>query len=90
MISACAAAPIRRNAFSREIEQRKLAILNLGVAGNEPTIAFYRSLKDAGLSSFDAELGTVGGRKEEMQIPCPTLSAILADHCIPHYRENRY
>lgn len=71
--------------FSSEIAERKLSILNLGVAENEQTLTFYRSLKDPGLSSFDAELGTVGGRYEEMQIPCRPLSAILADHGIPHY-----
>lgn len=71
--------------FADEIAEKRLEILNLGIAQGEQVLTFYRSLKDPGLSSFDAELGKVGGRYEEMQIPCRPLSAVIAEFGIPHY-----
>lgn len=71
--------------FSNEIAEKRLDILNVGIAQGEKILTFYRSLKDPGLSSFDAELGKVGDRFEEMQISCRPLSAIIAEYGIPYY-----
>ena len=71
--------------FSREIEEGRLTILNIGISDRSGTLPFYRNLVNGGWSSFFPEHGKRGGQFEEIAVPCCTLAGVLQEHGVPYY-----
>lgn len=71
--------------FRSEIDQQRLAILNLAIAREPATLPFYVNLTHSEWSSLDRELGMREGRFEVIEVPAVTLASVLGRYGVPYY-----
>ncbi|HEX7847393.1 MAG TPA: FkbM family methyltransferase [Chitinophagaceae bacterium] len=71
--------------FAKAIEEKRLTILNVGIAPQEGELIFYKNLRLTEWSSFDKVLGSRGGGYEELQVQCVTTEKLFETYGIPFY-----
>lgn len=72
--------------FETEIADRRLVLLNVGIAQTEGTFSFWVNDDNDTWSSFDRSLaGRNGTRNHEVQIRGVTFSSILGEYGTPYY-----
>ena len=68
------------------ITAQQLTIINVGIAEKDGNMTFYRNDHELEWSSFDKVIGTRNNTPyTELQVPCRTLSSILAEYGVPYY-----
>jgi FkbM family methyltransferase len=74
-----------RSRFAREIAERRLALLNVGLSHRPGTATFWVSERGE-WSSFDRAVASRNGTPHKaVSIPTVPFSEILAEHGVPHY-----
>ncbi|CAN5333892.1 FkbM family methyltransferase [soil metagenome] len=68
-----------------EVDTGKLTILNVGIAPEEGELSFYVNDTLSHWSSFERELGARLGKFTEITVRTKKLSALFAEHGVPHY-----
>jgi FkbM family methyltransferase len=73
--------------FAPEIETGRLAILNIGIAGEESILPFWINEADSRLSSFSRCLASLDGScpHHEIGVPCRRFRSLLEQFGIPFY-----
>lgn len=71
--------------FRKEIEEKKLTILNIGINVNEGTFPFYVNETHSHWSSFDFEMGSKQGKYKTIQVAAVRFEDILEKHGTPYF-----
>ena len=71
--------------FENEIRQGRMKVINAGVLKEPGEFTFYHNLRDHGWSSFLPERGKLGGKWEELKIPCVTTQQLIEEHGKPFF-----
>lgn len=74
-----------RERFARELRERNLEILNIGIGAEAGVFMFYESLVRDGWSTFDQQLAADRGAVREYQVPCRTLAQVIAECGKPYF-----
>jgi FkbM family methyltransferase len=74
-----------RGRFKEEIASGKLTVLNIGIAETEGTLSFWVNEANDTQSSFNEARAKRYGPCHEIRVPCIPLSAVMAQHGVPHY-----
>lgn len=72
--------------FSKAIAEGQLEVLNVGIAGKEGVLKFYRNHRLSEWSSFDEATGTRNNtRYDVIDVNCITTEMLFAKYGIPYY-----
>jgi FkbM family methyltransferase len=81
-----ALASAARLRFTRAIDEKRLVILNAGIAEKEGRAPFFVSESHPEWSSFDRGLAVRGGSAcREVEVECRTLGSVFDEHGIPFF-----
>lgn len=79
-------AAANRKKFSKAIAQGRLEILNVGIAGKEGVLTFYRNHRLSEWSSFDKATGTRNNTAYDVvDVNCVTTEMLFAQYGVPFY-----
>lgn len=71
--------------FKRAIADKRLVLINKGVARMSTAMTFFVNNRNAAWSSFVEEIGSRGGDFEKISIETTTLKELLAEFGMPYY-----
>lgn len=72
--------------FKKEIQEKKLEILNVGIASEEGYLDFYLNKHDSVWNSFDKTLGSRGGAGFEIvKVKTKSLDQLIDEKGMPYY-----
>ncbi len=71
--------------FADAINEKRLALLNIGIAETASILPFYINEELSEWSSFDFEIGTTRGKYRVISVPTKPLSDIVGEFGIPYY-----
>jgi FkbM family methyltransferase len=75
-----------RKRFAREIQEKRLMLLNVGVAAEEGTAQFWICDRRPEWNSFDRRIASRNGEKHHaVNIPTVRFAKILAEQGLPYY-----
>jgi FkbM family methyltransferase len=71
--------------FATYIQDRRLTVLNVGIAAQEGEFTFYVNEMNSAWSSFVKSIGDRGGAFHEIPVQCLPLEQIMSIYGVPYY-----